>query len=1044
VTVLPNLLATGAIFFALATLSRRMMPVYVSSVVLLIGYLLAASITSRIENRLLAALIDPFGLSASQRVTEYWTVAEKNRQLVPLQGVLLANRLLWMSVAALLLAFTFYRFRFSHDGAGARSGGSAAEGRSETDPALAAEPLPRPQMVPAATGHRLGRRLGLLAQLTWMAFQETVKSVYFLVIVLAGVLFMGVSWRLAGSSLFGTPTWPVTYLMIELLGGSFSLFILILVTLYAGELVWRERDAGMDQLFDALPVPTGLPFVAKLLALMMTQAVLLAVVIATGIAVQTAHGYHHYELGLYAKELFGLKLIDQCLLVVLAMTVQTLVQHKYIGHFVMVAYYLFSLFMGQLGLEHHLYQYGEAPSYRYSDMNGYGHFLRPVMWFDAYWASFAVLLAILSNLMWARGLEARFRTRLRLARQRFGRGLRLATGLALAAFLGLGSFIYYNTNILNRYLTGHDREAERADYEKRYRPLANDPQPRVTDVKVAFDLYPERQEAWATGTYLLENKRAAPIKAIHVVLPSEVRIRRLSLGGLARPTREDARLGFYTFELAAPLAPGAKVRLEFELGLLERGFPNDHAQTAVVENGTFVSSGYLPTLGYSEQEELAEDHARKKYGLAPKPRMADVKDLQARMNNYISRDADWVTFEATVSTSPDQIAIAPGYLQREWTANGRRYFHYKMDAKILHFFSVLSARYAVKRDRWRDVALEIYYHRGHEFDLDRMMKGMKAALDYCSSEFGPYPHRQLRIIEFPRYQQFAQSFPNTIPYSESVGFIAKVDATDPESVDYPFYVTAHEVAHQWWAHQVIGGNVQGATLLSETLAQYSALMVMKREYGPDQMKRFLRYELDQYLRWRALERKKELPLDRVENQQYIHYNKGSLVMYALQDYLGEATLNRALADFLKAVKFQEPPYTNSLELLGYIRRATPPDLHYLVDDLFEHITLYDNRALSATWRPRGGAYEVKLKVTTRKLRAGELGAEQERPVDDLFDVGAVDEKGRPIHLEKRRLKGGESELTLVVPSIPAKAGIDPLNKLIDRKPNDNLVRVEKE
>src|SRR5690606_21699741 len=123
--------------------------------------------------------------------------------------------------------------------------------------------------------------------------------------------------------------------------------------------------------------------------------------------------------------------------------------------------------------------------------------------------------------------------------------------------------------------------------------------------------------------------------------------------------------------------------------------------------------------------------------------------------------------------------------------------------------------------------------------VDRMIKSVKRSLDYFTTNFSPYQHRQVRIIEFPRYSSFAQSFPNTIPFSESIGFIAKVDG-DEDKIDVPFYVTAHEVAHQWWAHQVIGGNVQGSVLMSETMSQYSALMVMEKEYGRQAMKKFLR------------------------------------------------------------------------------------------------------------------------------------------------------------------------------------------------------------
>ena len=360
---------------------------------------------------------------------------------------------------------------------------------------------------------------------------------------------------------------------------------------------------------------------------------------------------------------------------------------------------------------------------------------------------------------------------------------------------------------------------------------------------------------------------------------------------------------------------------------------------------------------------------------------------------------------------------------------------------------MLSARYSEKKDVWtapdgKPVALEIYYQAGHEFDLDAMMEGMKAGLTYYSEKFGPYQHRQVRILEFPQYQLFAQSFPNTIPFSEGIGFIAKVDPESEEDIDYPFYVTAHEVAHQWWAHQVMGSFNQGGTMLSETLAQYSALMVMKKKFGDAKMRRFLHYELDTYLGGRGTERKKELPLDRVENQPYIHYSKGSLAMFALQDFLGEDVVDAVLHDFVRDWRGKGPPYPNSLELVKRIRAVTPPELAYLIDDLFEKITLYDNRALSATWEKRpDGKFDVKVKISAKKFHAGDLGAEEEAAMHDLVEVGAVDEKNEPILLEKRWIDGGESEIELVCDKQPAKAGIDPRNVLVDRRPEDNLVKV---
>jgi aminopeptidase N len=323
-----------------------------------------------------------------------------------------------------------------------------------------------------------------------------------------------------------------------------------------------------------------------------------------------------------------------------------------------------------------------------------------------------------------------------------------------------------------------------------------------------------------------------------------------------------------------------------------------------------------------------------------------------------------------------------------------------------------------------------------------MDQGVKDSLDYYTKSFSPYQFRQVRILEFPRYSQFAQSFPNTIPYSESIGFIARVKDDDPKDLDYPYYVTAHEVAHQWWAHQAIGAYVQGATMLSETLAQYSALMVMKHKYGDAKMKRFLKYELDMYLIGRGTERRAEQPLYRNENQAYIHYRKGSLAMYELQDAIGEDNVNKALASFLKKVAFQQPPYTTSRELLAEFRAVTPPDYQYLIADLFENITLFENRAIEASARDVGnGEWEVTLKAAAKKLQADGSGAQHEVPMDDWVDIGVLDAGDKTLFLEKRKVRSGEWTYTVRVKGRPAKAGIDPVNKLIDRSPDDNLTDV---
>jgi aminopeptidase N len=366
-----------------------------------------------------------------------------------------------------------------------------------------------------------------------------------------------------------------------------------------------------------------------------------------------------------------------------------------------------------------------------------------------------------------------------------------------------------------------------------------------------------------------------------------------------------------------------------------------------------------------------------------------------------------------------------------------------MERPMLNFYAFQSGRYEVRHDRWQDVTIDVYHHPGHAWNVDRMIRGAKAALAYASTQYSPYQHRELRIVEFPRYMRMAQSFPGTVPFSESIGFIARVDDDSPKDIDYPLFVAAHEVAHQWWGHQLVGANSRGASVLSETLSEYTALMVMKQLVGAGKMRRFLRYDLDAYLMGRAMENRKELPLAQNENQDYIHYRKGSLAMYLLQDLLGEEVVNGVLQRLLAEYGFQSAPYPNVMVLVDALRAVTPAAKAYLIDDLFESIVLYENRADSAVARRRAdGKYEVTLRATAAKVRAGELGDEQEMPLKDYIEFGVDDRNGNPLLRARRVADRRDQSITLVVDSLPARAGIDPDNKLIDKKPSDNMVPVD--
>jgi ABC-type transport system involved in multi-copper enzyme maturation permease subunit len=1054
--VLPNLVLTAAIFFALVSLTRQMLPNYVGGATLLIGYLLAGSLLGDMENKHLAALIDPFGTRAQSVLTQYWSIAEKNSRQVPLTGVLLENRLLWLAVALAILALAFVRFKFAHrlgDAAREFTPGAptAAKNATPVEPELVLTPL-RLSALPATT-QRFDRAAWWVQFRSVFArsFWRIVTNRYFGVIVGGGLVYLLVAARAAGR-LFGTTTWPVTYQMETLLSGQFGIFIIVIIAFYAGELVWAERDVKLNQIYDATPVTNGVVFFAKFAALASVVLALLGVTMIVGIGMQAFRGYYRFEIPLYLESLVGFRFVDFLLIAALAMTIHVVVNHKYLGHFLVIVLYIGIGLIGSL-TEHNLYEYASDSGYMYSDMNGWGPFVWPFVWWKLYWGAFAVLLLLLAYLFWVRGEETDLDVRGRLARLRFRRPAALTAGGAGLVFVAVGGFIFYNTNILNIYRSSKANRHLRADRERLYKKYEHLPQPRIAGVTIQVDLYPSKGDAIVTGQYMLVNKTASPVDSIHLGVDEDVEIRRLDFGGAGTRVLDDRPRNYMIYRLAHTLAPGDSIAMHFSLAKIRRGFPNHITDNAVAGNGTFLeNAAFMPTIGYDPSVELTDDDARKKEHLPARPRMRPPTDSSTWASNYISHDADWLRYDATVSTDEDQLATTSGYLQKEWVANGRHYYHYTMDAPILNLWAFQSARYAVKRDTWHDVDISILYHPTHAYNVDRMIDAVKKSLEYYTTNFGPYQYHQLRIVEFPRYATFAQSLPNTIPFSEAIGFIARVKS--PTDVDYPFYVTAHEVAHQWWAHQVIGADAQGSTIMSETMAQYSALMVMEHEFGAANMRKFLEYELDGYLMGRGIERHREMPLDLVENQPYIHYNKGALVTYAMRDYLGEQRMNAAVRGFLNATKFRGPPYPTSLEFVDSLRAATPDSLKYLITDLFETITLDELKTDSVNVRSApAGKFAVDLFVTAKKMRADSLGRETEVPMRDWIDIGLftkapakpdpkIDEKvGVPIYLQKHLIHSGAQQITVVVDVMPYRAGIDPLHKLIDRITIDNTVGV---
>jgi hypothetical protein len=293
--LLPNALVIGAVFFSLAAATKKMLPVYIGSVLVLIGWLIAQQLVRDADNRCLAALLDPFGSRALSVLTEYWTISERNLQLVPLEGVLLWNRLLWLGIGAVIVALCFWRFSFA-EAAVARRGrrskvvADPADNESaDSDAAGAGGPVRRHaaaaggRLAPAAAPHlarvprdheehllrRARARRAAVPRLRQHHRRRPLRHQH-----------------LAGDLPDARPA------------------LRQLRRVHADHHRLLCRRAGLararqplDQISDALPTPTWLPLVSKLGALMLVPAVLQLVLMLCGMAIQASKGYTRFEPG---------------------------------------------------------------------------------------------------------------------------------------------------------------------------------------------------------------------------------------------------------------------------------------------------------------------------------------------------------------------------------------------------------------------------------------------------------------------------------------------------------------------------------------------------------------------------------------------------------------------------------------------------------------------------------------------------------------------------------------------------------------------------
>lgn len=1028
---LPNVIIATAAMYTSALLSRQAMAAYLGA--LLIVILSTFSMELSGNNREVARLIDPSGIVILEAYGKTLTPQNMNTEELSVSTPLFGNRILWLAISVITAIFTFRQFRFSN----------RRDRRKNKAAALADEDLrgkinPLAAMSEPVRSFDLRARIYQVRALSWSFFMEFLKSPMVLILPVIGIYAFILIPNISAGPMM-VPILPTTGRMNFFLNHSALQIILVIpVSFLAGQLVWRERDSRSSEISDALPVPNAVIILSKYAGLILILLSIQLTLLLAAMALQASQGYYAFEIAAYLRELFVFQLAEHLAIAAAIVFIHVLINQKYVAHLVVFIFYLYTAIPRRFGIEHKLLIFNSDSGLAHSAFYDQSAFLPGWILFKLYWIAWGILLLIAATHLLPRGRELNYSRR--LSQSWTGLKTSRLSRLALALLISTGGLVFYNTNILHDYVTRKEKIAAQASYERQYAQYKQVPQPYHTATKLNIEIYPREQEAVISGNYLLKNGGKTEMDSIHIVPAPEVSTSGIRFNRTASLLLNDKKQGYLIYLLEEPLRPGELLQMNFTVRYKQSGFSNEGIKTDVLPNGSyFGSSDWLPAIGYQQSREITDAAAREDHGL-PKlqPALSIAQDPAAR---YDRSGLEKISFEATIGTAAGQLALAPGSLKRTWSENGRRYAHYVSEKPIRNAYHIYSADYRVRNSSWQSTELNIFHHPASKLNLGQIGKAMSASLDYYSRNFSPYEFSELRMVEYADPGTGGISLPGSIGYSTNFALLNT--ANDVRGFDLPFAVTAHEIAHQWWPHQLGAARVAGRALITESLAWYSALGVVEQTYGSQHLRNLLDAMRTAYLAPRS---RAGVPLLESADS-FDAYRRGPFAMYALREYIGEEQMNMALRKLLYKFRSGEPPYATSQDLYSEVRAVTPDSLQYLLKDLFETNTFWDLAARRAAARKTNkGNWQLTLDVTAKKSKVDPAGAETALPMNDLIEIGvfAHGKEGRrtPLYLKKHRIRTGSNRIIINVAARPAEAGIDPRHLLVDTDMVDNVGEVK--
>lgn len=1024
VLILTNLFIFSLIFFSMVNLTRHVMGGYMTAILIIALNMFAGRFYNPEDMRLFTWM-DPYGSHAFLMVTRGWSIMERNTRLVPFESWLLQNRLIWLGIGIFLFALSYLRFSFG------RWMQHRPSRKKKNDPG---DKLAAAIVIPAAQ-RAFGTRENLrhLFYQTRLELRYNLRNIFFLVIVSAAafMLFYG-AWTVNN---------PTTDDMLKIKEGYFSIFALVILVFFAGEAVNRERELKLSHITDTLPVPDWVFTGSKLLSVIGIAFLLSTIIFIAMVSPLIWKQVVHISWGAYLIESYLIIFPYYALLAVLAFSVQVLVKNKFLGHVIMILFFVLNIIAKSLGIEHNLLFYAAPPKpvsgplaswagfrINYSDMNGYAPFAEGRLWFTLYWCFFALALLVVINLLWKRGVELNLRERLILMRGRMNKRAGFSLALFLLAFAGSGAYIFYNTNILNEYLpqTSTVPLERRAVYEKKYSRYANATLPWIRDVNVEAELYPDDRKAVLTVHFMTENRSGKPIDTLFVTLPEYFVMESLSVKDVkTTPFIQDDVSHFYACILPQPLMPGGQQEMIVKGYIQFSGFSNETGEDVARFSSRYMylNDRDLPWMGYAPFYQVTGS-MRKQYGLPDQIPGTDTPDSLRSYRNVWSPVSDWVHVNVTIGTAATHTAIAPGHLQRSWEKDGRRYFSYSTGAdKMPYGLQIMSGIYVTRKQVIDSTAIELYCYEHHQQNADSLFIKTARDLAWLKSRGGAPPMRQVRYVELPYdlpgvSEDFMQS-----AFENNGGMY----------MDFMEYRVANSVTTRFISDALAPAAVKGGMVYSSIRSALSEALLSEK-YASYTFNKVFYTDVDNYLTGRSQEKNMERAIAESYPSPYMA-TKTDVAMGSLQHLIGSKKYELLLTAFRNEHAYKGPPYLLMSDLLDYLRPHVPDSLQQRFDDAFYKVIIYKNRVLKVNVQPEGEQFKLEITVETQKMEDDGMGNMKTLPQDEFIDMGVFTMAARsdrlPDVMVPVKMHAGVNTFTLYTKAPPSKVIIDPYYVLMN-------------